>query len=105
MRRVTGASTVATNVQAVVAWGLVAVPSYAIRNSSESSQSKFPGFELRAGDGDSDWRKPEGWRRVAAHESAEQAASSSSVWSFHRAESLLPPRLWAAWVLSQSLCG
>lgn len=106
MRRATGYSAGATNMQAVVARGLVAVPSYAISNSCESSRTKFPGFELRVGDGDSDWRKPDGWRRLAAHESAEQqSSSSSSVWSLHRAESLLPPRVWAAWVLSQSLCG
>lgn len=105
MRRATGSSTVATNMQGVVARGLVAVPSYAICSSSEPSRSTCSGFEQSDGHDHSNWRKPEGWCRAAAHESVEQTASSSSVWSLHRAESLLPPRLWAAWVLSQSLCG
>jgi len=105
MQRTTGNSTVTTTANTVVSTnGLVIVGANAVRGAS---------FAMSAGsmrsDSKPDARAPKmrahGWRRHTGQQPADVAATLRTDCYRRSSESLLPPRLWASWVLSQSLCG
>jgi hypothetical protein len=51
------------------------------------------------------WHDDMGWRHADASATAAEARLASRDSYCRRGDLALPPRLWAAWVISQSLCG
>jgi hypothetical protein len=106
MRRTTGHSIVTTSTTVGVTTGLVIVDANAVRfgRPMPADDKRFdnkPGAYSRS-PGEACWR-------AAASQSPGEAAALLRAAERHRgcseSGSLLPPRLWASWVLSQSLCG
>jgi hypothetical protein len=110
MQRTTCNSTVTTTTQAGFTRGLVSVGANAVRCASRSmsadSKRSEPGkpgaIAHRQHDAS---HQPQSWRHRAPTDMRDDARLARAESYCLRAESVLPPRLWAAWVLSQSLCG
>jgi hypothetical protein len=117
MQRTTGNSTVTTTTQAGFTRGLVNVGANAVRCASRSmsadSKRSEPGkpgaIAHRLHDASAQalisWRHRALTDMRDAGQHDDQARLARAEGYYLRAESALPPRLWAAWVLSQSLCG
>ncbi len=112
MQRTTGNSTVTTTTQTGFTRGLVSVGANAVRCASRSmiadskrSQPGKPGAIAHSLHDAPAWRHRALTDLRDADMRDDQARLARAEDYCLRAESVLPPRLWAAWVLSQSLCG
>lgn len=112
MQRTTGNSTVTTTTQAGFTFGLVSVGANAVRCASRKSiagskcseTGKPVALVHRLHDADA-WRHRALTDMRDADMRNDQARLARAESYQLRTESALPPRLWASWVLSQSLCG
>jgi len=111
MQRTSGNSTVTTTTHTGVTSGLVGVGANAVRFASGSMPADSKRSDLRKPGADAH-RLHEAWRHHAPSQldQRDDAPRLIAADSYHgcrqqRSESVLPPRLWASWVISQSLCG
>jgi hypothetical protein len=121
MQRTTGHSTVTTTTPTGFTFGLVGVGANAVRGASRSmiadSKRSEPGKPAAlvhrhdAAQPSAAQPSTDSWRQRASTDMRDvdqrdgQARLARTESYCLRAESVLPPRLWASWVLSQSLCG
>ena len=104
MQRTNGNSTVTTTTLVGVTPALVIVGANVVRCASFSMPADSKRSDSKPGDAQR-MREHAGWRHHG-QQPRDAAATLRAAESYRPSSvSLLPPRVWASWVLSQSLCG